>query len=67
MKDSHKFLIFIVILFLIGILTIKKNYRDFKSYKDYHTISGFYSSLACIVASLILIILYFSGKIPFND
>jgi hypothetical protein len=67
MKDSYKFLIFIICLFLIGLLTIKKNYGDYKSLKDYHTISGFYSSLSCIIASVILLILYLLGKIPFND
>lgn len=67
MKDSYKFLIFIFILALIGVFTIKKNYDDYKLIKNYHTIKGYYSSLACIVTSIILIILFFLKKIPFND
>lgn len=67
MNNSTKFLIFILVLFFIGILTIKKNYFDYKSMKDYHTISGFYSSLACVITSLVLFLLYVTGNIPFKN
>ena len=67
MKDSHKFLIFIVILFTLSIYGIKKDYHKYKNDKNPITIKIFYNGVAGIIASVIILILYLLGKIHFND
>jgi len=68
MKDSYKFLIFIVLLLFFCSIGIKKSYNNYKNNPtNPGYISGFYSGVAGIVASVIILILYIFGKIPFNE
>lgn len=67
MKDSYKFLIFIVVLFILSIYGIKKDYYKYKNDKNPISIKIFYNGIAGITLSIILLILYVLGKIHFND
>ena len=68
MKDSYKFLIFIIFVLIFCSIGIKKSYYNYKNNSNNPGyISGFYSGVAGIIASVILLILYLLGKIHFND
>jgi hypothetical protein len=63
MKTLHFFILFIFILFVVGFWDIKKSYENYKNTPSYGTISGFYSSVAAIILSIVLLILYLIGYI----
>jgi hypothetical protein len=67
MKDSHKFLTFLLFLLVFSIYGIIKDYYKYKNDPNPISIKVFYSGLAGIISSTILIILYLLGKIPFNE
>ena len=63
MKTLHIFILFNIFLFFYGVWDIKKMYLNYKNNPFYGTISGFYSSVAAIVLSIILLILYLLGYV----
>ena len=63
MKTLHIFILFIFILFIVGFWDIKKSYENYKNAPSYGTISGFYSSVAAIILSVVLLVLYLIGYI----
>ena len=68
MKDSYKFLIFIIFVLIFCSIGIKKSYYNYKNNPtNPGYISGFYSGVAGIIASVIILVLYILDKIPFND
>lgn len=67
MKDSHKFLIFLILLFIFSFYGLKRDYYKYKSDKSPISIKVFFNGVAGIIISIILLILYLLDKIPFND
>jgi len=63
MKTLYIFILFVFILFIVGIWDIKKSYENYKNSPSYGTISGFYSSIGAIVLSVILLISFLLGYI----
>ncbi len=63
MKTIHIFILFIFVLFIVGIWDIKGSYNNYIRAPSYPTISSFYSKIAGIILSLILLILYLLGYV----
>ncbi|WP_299778751.1 hypothetical protein [uncultured Formosa sp.] len=67
MKSSTLLVIFCIGFFIYSLVGIKKWYYKYQNDTNYTTISVFYSKIAGIVLSIILISLHFLGLIPYNE
>jgi len=67
MKVLHVFILFILVLFIVGIWDIKKSFNEYSTNPNYSTINSFYGKICGIILSVILLILYLLGYIQIND